>query len=284
MTNIDQFESVFKAASREPFAWEDVKVRQIAIVTDGDRALGEKVADRVRGMLAGLSTVEGAAWHVLTRDDYESVEQLIRLIGERQIQLVCTYRNLTVRETKFPYTLGTYVDNLTQATALPVLLLPRPDGELDWISKNTDRVMAITDHLTGDHHLVSVAAAFTLDHGTLYLTHVEDQAVYDKYIAVIGKIPALNTDSAATSLRDQLLKEPHDYISSCREKLGAAGKEIQIQEIITMGHRLRDYQRLIKANEIDLLVINTKEDDQLAMHGLAYPLTVELRRVPLLLL
>jgi hypothetical protein len=165
-----------------------------------------------------------------------------------------------------------------------VLLLPRPDDQLDLISRNTDCVMAITDHLTGDHHLVSVAAAFTLQKGTLYLTHVEDETIYNKYVEIISKIPALNTETAAEQMRTQLLKEPHDYIRSCREKLAAAGIEIQVQEIITMGHHLRDYKRLIAANEIDLLVLNTKEEDQLAMHGLAYPLTVELRSIPLLLL
>ena len=30
--------------------------------------------------------------------------------------------------------------------------------------------------------------------------------------------------------------------------------------------------------------MNTKDDDQLAMHGLAYPLAVELRDIPLLML
>jgi hypothetical protein len=30
--------------------------------------------------------------------------------------------------------------------------------------------------------------------------------------------------------------------------------------------------------------MNTKDEDQLAMHGLAYPLAVELRDIPLLML
>lgn len=30
--------------------------------------------------------------------------------------------------------------------------------------------------------------------------------------------------------------------------------------------------------------MNTKDEDQLAMHGLAYPLAVELREIPLLML
>ena len=34
----------------------------------------------------------------------------------------------------------------------------------------------------------------------------------------------------------------------------------------------------------DLLVMHAKEEDQMAMHGMAHPLAVELRSVPLLLL
>jgi len=38
----------------------------------------------------------------------------------------------------------------------------------------------------------------------------------------------------------------------------------------------------LSADAIDSL--NTKDEDQLAMHGLAYPLAVELRQIPLLML
>ena len=62
------------------------------------------------------------------------------------------------------------------------------------------------------------------------------------------------------------------------------GENIVVQEIVTMGHFIRDYRRLLSEQEIDLLVLNTKDDEQLAMHGLAYPLTVELRETPLMLL
>ena len=63
-----------------------------------------------------------------------------------------------------------------------------------------------------------------------------------------------------------------------------AATSMDIEEIVTVGHRLADYKRLIDEHDVDLLVLNTKDEDQLAMHGLAYPLAVELRRLPLLLL
>ena len=44
------------------------------------------------------------------------------------------------------------------------------------------------------------------------------------------------------------------------------------------------YKELVEENEIDLLVMYTKDEEQLAMHGIAYPLAVELRATPLLML
>ncbi len=47
---------------------------------------------------------------------------------------------------------------------------------------------------------------------------------------------------------------------------------------------MKDYLKHIDEKQVDLLVLNTKDGDQLAMHGLAYPLAVEVRQIPLLML
>ena len=130
--------------------------------------------------------------------------------------LICTYRNLHHPARDYPYSLGVHVDVMTQATDAPVLLLPHPESSafqsLD--GQAIRSVMAITDRLTGDHRLVNYARLFAPRDGTLWLTHMEDEATWERY----------------------------------------------------------------------LLVLHTKDEDQLAMHGLAYRLTVELREIPLLLL
>jgi hypothetical protein len=51
-----------------------------------------------------------------------------------------------------------------------------------------------------------------------------------------------------------------------------------------MGKRLDVVRSLVSQHRVDLIVMNTKDDDQLAMHGLAYPLAVELRGVAILML
>ena len=98
------------------------------------------------------------------------------------------------------------------------------------------------------------------------------------------EIPSLNTATAEQALRDQLLKEPKDYIQSTVEILETLGLDLKVQPIVATGNHLRDYRSFIEQHRVDLLVMNTKDDDQLAMHGLAYPLAVELRNTPMLLL
>ncbi len=118
----------------------------------------------------------------------------------------------------------------------------------------------------------------------MWLTHVEDEATFGRYMDVISKIPTIDTDEARESVREQLLKEPQDYIDSCVEVLGKAGASVTVEHLVVFGHHLSEYKRLIEQHEVDLLVLNTKDEDQLAMHGIAYALAVELRQIPLLML
>ena len=53
----------------------------------------------------------------------------------------------------------------------------------------------------------------------MWLTHVEDQLTFDRYIEVISKIPTIDTDEARESMHEQLLKEARDYIEGCAEAL-----------------------------------------------------------------
>jgi len=287
MTNIDQFESVFKAADKPSFSHEHISIRSVLVVTDLDAEACEDFATDVRSFLKGLSGLEGEViWSVIGRNDYSNVRRMLQIIEERKPQLICTYRNLHIPATQYPYSLGVYVDVLTQAISIPVLLLPHPTigAPSKEFATGTNTVMAITDHLAGAHHLVSAAVTFTQPDGKLLLTHVENEQAFKRYIETIGKIPEIDTDQARKLLLEQLLKEPSDYIQSCREVLRSEGLPIDVQEIVTIGHLLADYKRLVTEHRVDLLVMNTKDEDQLAMHGLAYPLSVELRETPLLLL
>jgi len=145
-------------------------------------------------------------------------------------------------------------------------------------------VMAITDHLTADARLVDHALRFTAPDGACWLTHIESQRQFDRYQEAVEKIPEIDTGDARELIAAQLLKQPRDYIESCRAAIEAQRVPIQIEALVAMGDRIDEYRRLIEDHRIDLLVLNTLDGDQFAMHGQAYPLAVALRGIPLLML
>ncbi len=285
MTNIDQFESVFKSATKPVFKADPFQVSSVLVVSDGDASQADEYSDRLRSFLAHSPAIQANNWHVLAGADFSRVTGLLEHVQRLDPDLICTYRNLHTPAAEHPYSLGTYVDVLLQSVEAPVLLAPHP-RDMQAFSEHAaaTSVMAITDHLAGDARLVSVAAAMTHSQGSLHLTHVEDEAVFERYIEVISKIPTIDTEVARADILEQLLKEPHDYINSCRKELNNTNPDLAVHEHIRLGHRMNDYKRLVNEFDIDLLVLNTKDEDQLAMHGLAYPLTIELRERAMLLL
>jgi len=286
MTNVDQFESVFRSAAKPVFHPEDIELQTVLVVSDLATQGAEGFAQAVRQLLHDLGPADSIIWEVLDGAEFASQGELLEKVERVGPQLVCTYRNLHSDGWRWPHSLGEYLDVLTQVASAPVLVCPHPE-EVEpsiFASRGTDRVMAVTDHLAGDDGLVNWAVKITEDEGRLFLAHVEDEAAFARTIDVISKISAIDTNVARQTIREQLLKEPHDYIRSCREQLERVGAKVNVEETVTMGHRMGDYKRLVSEHEVDVLVLHTRDADQMAMHGLAYPIAVELRNIPLLLL
>ena len=285
MTKVDQFESVFKAATKTSYVYESIEIHKVLLVTDLDEDRAKRFSDHLRNFLAVLDGDESVSWRTIKGEEFQTVRELLDIVEKERPDLICAYRHLHSQAWRWPYSLGEALDVLTQVASSPVLVAPHPsERRLGEILKGPRSVMAITDHLTGDHRLVNFAVRFTEESGTLLLTHIEDEAVFGRYIDVISKIPTIATDSAREELQRQLLREPHDYIRSCSETLRAEGLVLQVEEIVTLGHHITDYTQLIEDHRVDLLVLNTKDRDQLAMHGQAYPLAIEMRQLPILML
>jgi hypothetical protein len=285
MTNLDQFESEFRAAARTPFKYQPVDIALALLVTDLP-SQNEELTTAVREFLTVGRDGPAPELQIVLSEESTALGDLLKLIDERQPDMVVTYRNLHSDAWSWPHSLGEIVDVLAQVTDVPVLLIPNPKEDADYAARmrNTDSVMAITDHLTGDHRLVNYAAALTQPGGTLTLTHVEDSQTLERILEAISKIPEIDTDTAREELTKQLLKDPDEYIASCQQVLKQAHVDVEVARSVTLGHQLKEHIQLIERRQTDLLVLNTKDDDQLAMHGLAYPLAVQLRRTPLLML
>lgn len=288
MTKIDQFESIFRAASKEKFEPEEVQVERVVVVSDKDEKGSQPFVNEVQNFLSVFSEKYSPKWELVGRDDYSSVGELLDQLNAYNPDLICTYRNLRAPATEYPYSLGVYIDVLTQVTDVPILLMPRMELQSESEARKiavtgTAKVMAITDHLAGEHRLVNVAAKLVKSGGKLLLTHVEDQGYFDRFLATIDKIAEIDSDIAKEVILGKLLADPRDYIESCREIIEER-ENVTVESIVTIGHFMNDHRRLIEENNIDLLILYTKDDDQLAMHGLAYPIAVELRTIPMLML
>ena len=283
-SKVDQFESVFRAAAKVRFQYSAVEVGSVLVVSDRDEREAAAFSDRARSLLGVLGRGENIRWRVTHGGEYDSVPALLELIEAERPGLICTYRHLHSDSWQWPYTLGEYIDVLTQVTTIPIMVLPHPEQQNERHVRRTKVVVAMTDHLVGDHHLVNWAARFTDDQGRLVLANVEDAAALDRFIETVGKIPSIDTDNAREAIADRLERDTHDYMDSCAGEITRAAVPITVESVIAHGHHLTEYIRLVEQHEADLLVMNTKDEDQFAMHGLAYPLAIQVRSVPLLLL
>ncbi len=287
MTQLDHFESAFKAANKEVFHVSSVDLKKVFIVTDLNRAESEEFAKDVRRFLEVIGHRNDVDWTVFCEEDYDDVGSLLKEVLDGEPSLICTYRNLKNTEYAYPYSLGAYLNVLIRLANPPVLVLPHPrrEREYHWTEINTDRVMVVTDHLAGDERIVNWGMRFAQTGGKLFLSHIEDDDILARYLDVIGKIPQLPTDVAKEKIVHQLLKEPMDYIASCKDAIIRDKVDLDVNAVVQMGHKISDYKKLVETHEIDLLVLRSHDDaHEVAMHGMAYTLTVELVHLPMLLI
>ena len=281
--HIDEFESMFKRAERETFVPADIPIQSIALVTDGSREQAD--ADRT-SLLKFLPRIESAAtWHVLAGDDYSNVGQLLEAIDRQPIDLIVTYRHLQEKSLVPQHSLGVYLDVLTQVLSVPVLVLPGTAAEPASIeSRICNRIMVVADHISGDDRLINYGTRMCSDGGAIWLCHIEDDAVFERYMKAIERIPEIESGEARRLIEAQLLNEATNFIETCLAVLRENNPRINCHSFVGRGHHLRAYRDLIDLHDVDLLVANTNDEDQLAMHGMAYSLSVEFSDVAMLLL
>ncbi len=233
-----------------------------------------------------LGVLEPTNWIVITGSEFEAVQELLDKEKELGADLIVTYRNLKSRAWRWPFSLGAFLNVLTQQTTTPVLVVPNPHEvpDMAWKDSDTDSVMVVADHLTGDDDLVNWGVRMTREGGSLWLTHVEDDQTFQRYIEIIGKIPQLDTDVAREEILEQLIQEPTEYIQTCQAAIEAGEVPILVGSVVQTGHKVSDYKELVHKYRADMLIFHSRDEDQVAMHGTAYPLAVELRTLPLLLI
>lgn len=286
MSNIDQFESLFRSAVHDVYEYSKLNFSNLLIVTDLEAVENEEFSTQVKKFLLVTKLFENAKWHSLARGDFLTTSELLDAVSDIKPDIIFTYRNIYSTAWKHPHSLGEHLDVLIQKTDSPIFILPHPDAgyAMDHAMENRDVVMALTDHLSNDHALVNHAVCFTQDKGRLYLGHIEDIDTFNRYINAISRIQTIDTEDAKEKLAKELLKQPRSYIHSVIEHLKDEKVNIDVRSEVSFGHHLSEFRKRIEDYKVDLLVMNARDHQQMAMHGLAYPLAVELRQIPLLMI
>ncbi|MEM9073127.1 MAG: hypothetical protein AAGE52_31775 [Myxococcota bacterium] len=283
MLNVDEFESVFRAADKKNFHYLPPNVKRILAIADLEGTELDDWVDAVRRLLVRLEA--DAEWIVRGGGSWSGVTGVLQAVQEHEPDLIVSYRNLNSDAWKWAYSLGVYLNALTRGTTVPVLVTPHPQARpaMSWQHSRTDSVMVINDSLTGDDSLVSWGACVTREDGVLHLTHMEHDEIFDRYIDAISKIPEIDTETARETIMKHLLKEPREYIESATKILAEAGLKLRVEKHVSIGHRVSDYRALATEHEVDVLVFPTLEEDRPALHGVASSLAREMVNTPLLM-
>jgi len=282
MSKIDQFESLFRSAVHSHYTPRSYPIREVLVLTDLPEGEDTSYLSQLEPFFEGVNAE--LKLKLVPREQSESIEQLIELIKAQDADLICTYRNLHTPYGPFPYTLGGHIEVLTQVCEAPILLTARPEQLGGARMEPPHRVMALTDHFEEHPHLIDAATAMIKSPGALILSHVEDSATFERYIDAISKIPSIDTELARSELSRQLLGSAEAYIKHTQDAINAVHPHISVIGEVKMGHQIAEHTALVEAHKVDLLVIDTKDEDQLAMHGLSHPLAIELSTLPLLML
>ena len=251
-------------------------------MSDLEGEAAEQFSTAAEGLLSGQESAPKIT--IAPASASVSLQGLLSLVEADKPDLICSYRNLHTEHGRWPYTLGDHIEVLTQVTDVPILLLPRPEALPDEGYQAPTRVMALTGHLADSPELVDAALPLLGAEGKLFLSHIEDDLTFERYLEAISRIPEIDTALAREKIQAALLAAPRRFIEACRRSLAVERPGLELIPAVEMGHHLKSYQQLIEDKAIELLIFPTKDDDQLAMHGMAYPLAIELRSLPLLML
>ncbi|MEE2900762.1 MAG: hypothetical protein VYC39_00440 [Myxococcota bacterium] len=280
--NIDELESVFKSAVKSRFEYQDISLQKVLLVDDLETDDAGAYIDKINAALGHVH--DNFQIERLYFGPQETMAQLLNAIDNHDPDLICTYRNLNSSAWEFGFSLGEHLEVLTQATSRPVLVLPHPEPLGEETLSIATQVMVVTDHLTGDNRLINYALSFTPKDGRIILSHVEDEVWLNRFLDCVSKIPAIDTDLARSTIIQQITKEPNDFIKSVQESLASNRPSTLVESNVGIGSELNLYADWLKKHKIDLAVVNTKDEHQMAISGFAHAFAIEFRHIPTLLL
>ena len=278
MLKLDHFASLFRAADKEQIVIPDISIRQILLVTDMNQEDSLQIWEKWKGLFDPSVDIR-----IFDAEISLHLPSLIEAMKHVECDLVVTYRCLHSDAWQYPYAIGSYVEVLTQIIPFPVLLMPHPHQNTDTYTKPKN-LLLFSSELTQESELVGFANAFVASKDeSLIMIQMDDKATYDRIFDIISKIPQIDTDDAQYYIQERRSLEMKDWVTRCIDFLEQKGNAPHMSYMDIYDPSMKKCASLIEEHQADLLIINTKDDEQLAIHGLAYPIMVQFRNIPLLL-
>ena len=140
-----------------------------------------------------------------------------------------------------------------------------------------------SDHFSNSDELINWSAEFVSNSGALWLTHVESEVDFERYMQAIARIPELDTETARTTLCRELLHESMSYIQNCKQQLAKTNPALAVELLACMGQPLHTYRQWLCSDKHELLVIPALAEDRFAQRALTGQLASEYPHIALLI-
>ncbi len=278
---LDLFESIFKRAQRINFEYSPpVLASVLVLLPEQPDALAAPFIERALALINRPSAPAITRRSLPNNTDERHISNLVLDLAP---DLIVLQRHLLQGEHAFNRGFGGVVQSLIQHHATPILVLPNQLTDAQAPSEFRT-VAAVVDHPLNNHGLVNWASTFCPPAATLCLHHIEAEDQFERILKAIERIPELNTETARTTLKRELMQEAQSFLDHCQVTLEQYRPDVTVQHSVEMARVQHGYLNWITETQPDLIVLDTLDATKALNRGIAAALSLQFTDLPFLLL
>jgi len=280
-SRLDLFESIFKRAQRISLEYSPpVLASVLVLVPEQPDAMTTPIVERTLEILNRPKATTVTSQPLSNDIDELSISNLVL---DHAPDLIVLQRHLLQGDHSWNRGFGGMVQSLIQHHATPILALPNQltNTREPFVVRT---VAAVVDQPLDNHSLVNWASTFCASGATLCLHHIEAEDQFERIMKSIERIPELNTETARTTLKRELMHEAQSFLDHCQLTLEQYRPDMTVQYSVEMTRVQHGYLNWITQIEPDLIVLDTLDATKALNRGIADALSLQFTELPFLLL
>ena len=280
-SRLDLFESIFKRAQRISLEYSPpVLASVLVLVPEQPDAMTTPIVEQTLEILNRHKATTVTSQSLSNDIDELSISNLVL---DHAPDLIVLQRHLLQGDHSWNRGFGGMVQSLIQHHATPILALPNqlPNVREPFAVRT---VAAVVDQPLDNHGLVNWASTFCASGATLCLHHIEAEDQFERIMKSIERIPELNTETARTTLKRELMHEAQSFLNHCQLTLEQYRPDVTVQYSLEMTRVQHGYLNWITQIEPDLIVLDTLNATKALNRGIADALSLQFTDLPFLLL